>query len=194
MAFRGAHARGHRRIGDAVEYLLRCVDEETEAKAELVALAEDVILTGTHEMREALIYFAFGDTWATPSARRFRDIVAVASLDEKTIDEIPRAVAGPHEVGSEVRSFPEEKWEMMLAYRQRYGEERSDLRFMRKFYFRSHDHNDPLANRLVEFWRSQPPEQRTPPVRKLIRALEEGVERSTAWLAALPKIANEDTH
>jgi hypothetical protein len=161
----------------------------TTGKEELVALAEEMIRLGNSVMRVPIMYFAFGSQWELPSACRLRDATGLATLDldEETIEAIFGALAGPSVTGVDARSFPNGKWEMMLTYRKRYGEEQSDLCLMRQFFIRSHDNDDPLINRLLDFWRSQLPDQRTRPVRKLISALEEGVECREAWLAALPE-------
>jgi hypothetical protein len=183
VAVNNADQTGQFSVGLAIERLLNNVDEDNPDRVGLVALAEDVLRCGPHILRSAVVHFAFETGWPRASGKKLRAAAMEAELDDETIEEIPGAIAGV--IDSSIQTFANDKWEMLLAYRQRYGEERSDLLLMRKLFFRFLNRNDPVTRRLVKFWRAQPKNQRTPAVQKLLNGFDAGTSGEDALFDAL---------
>src|SRR5262249_22373459 len=174
-AGRGAAPAGPPATPNANDPLFYNLDDSVPGKANVAALAADILRSGSAVLREPIVHVAFGSSWNRTHARALRDAAMAADLDEETIAEIPHALAGSVEIPTP--PFPTAKWPALLAYRQRFGEARSDLAIMRKLFQRVSSDDDPWITRLLALWRSQPAARRSPPVQALLTALDAGIDR-----------------
>ena len=72
---------------------------------------------------------------------------------------------------------------MARSSRRHYGEYLIDLYLIQQMWFQGETH--PLVKRLLSFWRSQPVQLRTQPVRYLLSNLQDGARLSEACINAL---------